>query len=200
MTETCGGCVYDGVPLDGVQVAATADGRIRIAGPVLFSGYRLAPELTAAVLQDGWFAASDLGEVSAAGRLVVRGRVDDVINTGGEKLDAGEVEDVLRDCPGVRDVAIVGIPDPDWGERVTAVIVPADTQAPPRLDELQAYVRDRLARHAVPRSAVFVVALPMLASGKPDKQLIKDLAADRATADFPARDGDVGIRRASSRA
>ena len=187
MTETCGGCVYDGVPLDGVRVASGSDARIRIAGPVLFSRYRLAPELTGTVLRDGWFSTSDLGEVTADGRLIVRGRADDVINTGGEKVAAGEVEHVLRDCPGVRDVVIVGIPDPDWGERVTAVVIPADPKAHPSLDELMAYVRDRLPRHAVPRSAVFVATLPMLASGKPDRQLIKDLAADRATADFPAR-------------
>ena len=180
MTETCGGCVYDGVPLDGVQVAARADGSIRIAGPVLFSGYRLAPELTSTVLRDGWFTTSDLGEVTASGRLVVRGRADDVINTGGEKVVAGEVEQVLRDCPGVGDAVIVGISDPDWGERVTAVIIPADAAAPPAHDELRAYVRDRLPRYAAPQTAVFVTELPMLSSGKPDRQKIKDIVVSRA--------------------
>jgi len=180
MTETCGGCVYDGVPLDGVQVAAGADGSIRIAGQVLFSGYRLAPGLTSTVLRDGWFTTSDLGEVTATGRLVVRGRADDVINTGGEKVVAGEVEQVLRGCPGVRDAVIVGVKDPDWGERVSAVIVPADAAAPPALDELRAYVRDRLPRYAAPRAAVFVTELPMLSSGKPDRQKIKDMAVSRA--------------------
>jgi len=180
MTETCGGCVYDGVPLDGVQVAAGADGTIRIMGPVLFSGYRLAPDLTRTVLRDGWFITSDLGEVTAAGRLAVRGRADDVINTGGEKLVAGEVEQVLRGCPGVRDAVIVGIPDADWGELVTAVIIPADAGTPPGLEELRAYTRDRLPRHAAPRAAVFVSELPMLGSGKPDRQRIRDIAASRA--------------------
>jgi o-succinylbenzoate---CoA ligase len=177
MTETCGGCVYDGLPLDGVQVAAGADGSIRIAGPVLFSGYRLAPEVTSTVLRDGWFTTSDLGEMTAAGRLIVHGRADDVINSGGEKVVAGEVEQVLRGCPGVRDAVIVGITDPDWGERVSAVIIPADAATPPALDELRAYVRDRLPRYAAPRTAVFVTELPLLSSGKPDRQKIKDIVA-----------------------
>ncbi|HUZ56570.1 MAG TPA: AMP-binding protein [Streptosporangiaceae bacterium] len=181
MTETCGGCVYDGIPLDGVRVASGADGRIRISGPVLFSGYRLAPELTRTALQDGWFVTSDLGELTEAGRLVVRGRADDVIISGGEKIVAGEVEQVLRGCPQVRDAVVVGAPDPDWGERVTVMIVAADDAAPPSLDDLRAYVRDRLPRYAAPQAMVVVGELPMLTSGKPDRQLIRDMAAGRAS-------------------
>jgi len=175
MTETCGGCVYDGVPLDGVQVATDADGRIKISGSVLFSRYRLSPELTRAALLDGWFVTSDLGELSD-GRLKVRGRADDVINSGGEKVVAGEVEHVLRDCPGVGDVVVVGIPDPDWGERVTAMVVPADPSDPPSLDDIRTYARDRLPRYAAPRAMMVVGELPMLPSGKPDRQVIRDIA------------------------
>ncbi|HYS32985.1 MAG TPA: fatty acid--CoA ligase family protein, partial [Streptosporangiaceae bacterium] len=167
-------------PLDGVEVVTgdlDADGRVSIAGPVLFSGYRLAPELTRTVLRDGWFVTSDIGQVGADGRLVVRGRADDVINTGGEKVVAGEVEHVLRACPGVRDAVVVGTPDRDWGERVTAVIIPSDAADPPSLDEVRAYVRDRLPRHAAPRGLAVVSELPMLASGKPDRKLIRDDAA-----------------------
>ena len=181
MTETCGGCVYDGIPLDGVRVASGADGRIRISGPVLFSGYRLAPELTRTALLDGWFVTSDLGELTEAGRLVVRGRADDVIISGGEKIVAGEVEQVLRGCPQVRDAVVVGAPDPDWGERVTVMIVAADNAVPPSLDDLRAYVRDRLPRYAAPQAMVVVGELPMLTSGKPDRQLIRDMAAGRAS-------------------
>jgi O-succinylbenzoic acid--CoA ligase len=180
MTETSGGCVYDGAPLDGVQVATDTDGRIRIRGPVLFSGYRLAPDLTRARLQDGWLATSDLGEVGADGRLVVRGRADDVINSGGEKVVAAEVEQVLRACPLVRDAVIIGTPDADWGERVTAVIIAASPDHPPGLDELRDYVAGRLPRYAAPRVMLVVAELPMLASGKPDRQLIRDIAIERA--------------------
>ena len=109
MTETCGGCVYDGVPLDGVAVRIGAGGRIRISGPVLFSGYRLRPELTALATDGRWFITSDLGAQDAA-RLLVRGRADDVIITGGENVLAGEVAAVLGSCPGVREVAVVGRP------------------------------------------------------------------------------------------
>ena len=108
MSETCGGCVYDGLPLDGVAVSAGGDGRIRITGPVLFSGYRLRPDLTAAAFGDGWFRTSDLGVLDASGHVTVRGRADDVINTGGEKVVAGEVASVLETCPGVREAVVVG--------------------------------------------------------------------------------------------
>jgi o-succinylbenzoate---CoA ligase len=181
MTETCGGCVYDGLPLDGVRVASDAAGRIRITGPVLFSGYRLAPDQTRTALQDGWFVTSDLGDLGADGRLVVRGRADDVIISGGEKIVASEVEQVLRGSPRVRDAVVVGVPDPDWGELVTVMVVAAADAAPPTLDDLRAFVRERLPRYAAPRAMVVVGELPMLASGKPDRQLIRDMAARRAS-------------------
>jgi o-succinylbenzoate---CoA ligase len=173
MTETCGGCVYDGLPLDGVSVTAGDDGRIRIGGPVLFSGYRLRPDLSAAALDGGWFATSDLGAVDAAGRLTVRGRADDVINTGGEKVVAGEVASVLETCPGVREAVVIGRPDTEWGERVTAVIVPDNSAQPPTLDLLSRHVRERLPRYAAPRELVLLGAMPVLPSGKPDLEVLR---------------------------
>jgi len=177
MTETCGGCVYDGVPLEGTQVAIRGDddgrpaeaGRIWISGPVLFSGYRpggyggVAPP-------DGvrWFRTGDLGRLDASGRLVVRGRADDVINTGGHKVVPGEVAAALQTCPGVKDVAVVGQPDPEWGERVIAVVVPADPADPPALELIRLHVRERLPRYAAPSRVVMVDAVPMLPSGKHD--------------------------------
>jgi O-succinylbenzoic acid--CoA ligase len=163
MSETCGGCVYDGVPLDGVSAAVGDDGRIRLAGPVLFDGYRLRPDLTSAALDGDWFVTSDLGVIEN-GRLRVRGRADDVIITGGEKVVAGEVEQVLRTHPGVEDVVVVGRPDPEWGERVTAVIVGSAT-----LEELRDHVRTALPAHAAPRAVEAVPEIPLLASGKPDR-------------------------------
>lgn len=182
MTETCGGCVYDGVPLDGVLVAAGPDGRIEIGGPVLFSRYRLAPEATGAALRDGWFVTSDLGGFGADGRLVIRGRADDVINSGGEKVVAAEVEEALRDCRSVRDAVVVGVPDPLWGELVTALVVPADPGAPPTLERLREQVSSRLPRYAAPRALLLVTEIPMLASGKPDRQRLRELiSSGRAT-------------------
>lgn len=163
MSETCGGCVYDGVPLDGVSAAVGDDGRIRLTGPVLFSGYRLRPDLTESVLKGDWFITSDLGVVEN-GTLRVRGRADDVINTGGEKVVAAEVEHLLRTHPAVKDVVVVGRPDPEWGELVTAVVVGSVT-----LDELREHVRATLPAHAAPRAVELVTEIPMLASGKPDR-------------------------------
>jgi O-succinylbenzoic acid--CoA ligase len=163
MSETCGGCVYDGVPLDGVSAAVDDDGRIRLAGPVLFGGYRLRPDLTAGVMDGDWFVTSDLG-VLENGALRVRGRADDVINTGGQKVVAGEVEHLLRTHPSVEDVVVVGRPDPEWGELVTAVVVGSVT-----LDELRDHVRTALPAHAAPRAVELVAEIPLLASGKPDR-------------------------------
>jgi len=171
MSETCGGCVYDGVPLDGVRVEIRDDdeaqGRIWISGPVLLSRYRgqLAGQ---AALRDGWFRTGDLGRLDSLGRLVVRGRADDIINTGGHKVVPGEVTAVLQTCPGVRDVAVLGQPDPEWGERVIAVVVPADPADPPALELLRLHVRERLPRYAAPSRVVMVDAVPMLPSGKHD--------------------------------
>jgi O-succinylbenzoic acid--CoA ligase len=171
MTETCGGCVYDGVPLDRVRVDSETGGRVRISGPVLFSRYRLAPEATAASLDGGWFVTSDLGGVGPDGRLVLRGRADDVINTGGEKVVPGEVEAVLRECDGVREVFVTGVPHPEWGEQVTAVVVGDST-----LEQLAAAARARLPRYAAPRRVVYVDEIPMLASGKPDRLRLRSIA------------------------
>ncbi len=175
MSETCGGCVYDGVPLEQVRVGIGADGRIRIAGPVLFSGYRLRPDLTAAALDGPWFVTSDLGARGPDGLITVRGRADDVINTGGEKVIAAEVTAVVGTCPGVREAAVVGIPDPEWGERVTAIVVPEDPASPPGLARIRAHVRDTLGGHAAPRELRVVTSIPLLPSGKPDREALRTL-------------------------
>ncbi len=165
MTETCGGCVYDGIPLDGVHIRISdQDDRIWVGGPVLFSGYRRGPRAPG----DSWFRTGDLGRMDTAGRLVVRGRADDVINTGGHKVVPGEVVAVLQACPGVRDAAVLGEPDPEWGERVVAVVAPADPADPPTLELLRLHVQERLPRYAAPSRVVMVDAVPMLPSGKHD--------------------------------
>jgi O-succinylbenzoic acid--CoA ligase len=164
MTETCGGCVYDGVPLDGVEVRIDADGRIWIGGPVLFTGYLGGPPRPAGES----FRTGDLGRLDPDGRLVVRGRADDVINTGGHKVIPGEVAAALQAHPGVRDAAVVGVPDGEWGELVVAVVVPEDPSDPPATELLRLHVQQRLPRYAAPGRVVMVAAVPMLASGKHD--------------------------------
>jgi O-succinylbenzoic acid--CoA ligase len=186
MSETSGGCVYNGMPLDEVSVDIGPGDRIRIAGPVLFSGYRLRPDLTAAVRDGRWFVTSDLGSLGPSGELLVRGRADDVIITGGEKVVAAEVETALATCPGVREAAVVGRPDAEWGELVTAVVVPADPSAPPRLADIRAHVRDRLPRWAAPAALLLVPEIPLLPSGKPDRATLRARAAE-ASSQGPAR-------------
>ena len=104
---------------------------------------------------------------------MVRGRADDVINTGGHKVVPGEVAAALAGCPGVREVAVVGQYDPEWGERVIAVVVPSDPSDPPALELLRLHVRERLPRYAAPSRVVMVDAVPMLPNGKHDLVLLK---------------------------
>jgi o-succinylbenzoate---CoA ligase len=176
MSETSGGCVYDGRPLDGVEVATDEDGRIRVRGPVVMAGYRLRPDLTEAVLSDdGWLTTGDLGEISDGGLLRVRGRVDDVIVTGGENVVANAVAGVLAGHPDVVEVAVTGVPDPEWGQRVVAVVV-ASAGPPPSLAQLREFCSARLAPSAAPRALVVVDELPRLVSGKPDRIAVQQLA------------------------
>jgi O-succinylbenzoic acid--CoA ligase len=96
-----------------------------------------------------------------------------VINTGGHKVVPGEVAEVLAACPGVREVVVIGRPDPEWGERVIAVVVPADREHPPGLELLRTQVSARLPRYACPSEVVLTEAIPVLPSGKPDLAALK---------------------------
>ncbi len=163
MSETSGGCVYDGVPLPGVDVEVTAEGRIRLRGPVLGLGYRDGSPLRDA---DGWYTTGDLGAL-VGGRLVVHGRADDVVVTGGEKVAPAAVEAVLLEHPDVAEVAVVGVPDPEWGSRVVAVVVGSVS-----LEQARAHVAARLGRAAAPREVRLVPALPLLPGGKVDRRAL----------------------------
>ena len=175
MTETCGGCVYDGWPLDGVEIDITPDSRIAIRGPVLMRGYRGRPDLTGRVFHEGWFVAPDRGRVTEDGRLEVLGRVDDIIVTGGENVSPHSVEAALARHPGVADVAVLGRPDERWGEIVTALVVPGDPDAPPSLEELREHARATLPPHALPREVWTVPSLPRDAMGKVSQSTLERL-------------------------
>ena len=114
---------------------------------------------------DGWLATDDAGEL-VDGRLVVHGRRGDLIITGGENVWPIEVERVLDLHPAVAEVAVVGRDDPDWGRRVTAVVVPADPEAPPTLDDLRGLAKEHLPAFAAPRDLELVEALPRTLLGK----------------------------------
>ncbi|HET6777198.1 MAG TPA: fatty acid--CoA ligase family protein [Actinomycetota bacterium] len=168
LTESFGGVVYDGRPLLGTEARIDGGGGIQLRGPTLMRGYLDDGEATARAFTDGgWLRAGDAGWIDDQGRLRVAGRLDDLINTGGEKVWPAEVEAILQDHPGVAEVAIVGRPDPEWGQCVVAYVVPADPTAPPSLEALRDHVALSLPRHSAPRQLVLVPeGLPRTASGK----------------------------------
>lgn len=178
MTETCGGCVYDGVPLPKVDLAIDADGLIRIRGPVLARGYLGSEPASPGSPGRGFvgetFASSDLGAIDAAGVLTVLGRADNVILSGGVNVPAQSVEQALAGHPSVGEVVVVGRPDPEWGQAVVAVVIPAGTGTVD-LAELRALAADRLDRAWAPRAVVTVAAFPSLPSGKVDRAALRAL-------------------------
>jgi O-succinylbenzoic acid--CoA ligase len=166
-TETTGGIVYDGAAFAGTSIRLDADGGVEVRGPTLMEGYRADPGATAAAFDvHGWLRTGDLGEIADDGRLHVFGRRDHVIRTGGEKVWPLEVERVLALHPDVGDVAVAGVRDATWGQRVVAYVVPEMMAQPPSLAELKGWVRDRLAPFKAPREVVIVEHIPRTASGK----------------------------------
>ncbi|KZB81915.1 o-succinylbenzoate--CoA ligase [Amycolatopsis regifaucium] len=170
MSETASGCVYDGVPLDGVRIELD-DERVCVAGDVLAHGYRLRPELTAEAFDGGRFRTSDRGRLGPDGRLEILGRIDDMINTGGVKVAAASVERVLIAQPGVRDACVVGVPDPEWGEAVVALVVGAGCD----VDSLRAACREEAGAAAAPKRVEFTEELPLRGPGKVDRAAVRDL-------------------------
>lgn len=168
--ETAGGCVYDGWPLDGVGLALGTDGRIRISGPTLFERYDGDPAGTEAALVDGWFLTSDAGRFDEDGRLHVLGRLDDVVVSGGVNVPAPAVAARLREHPAVADAAVVGVPDPEWGHRVVAFVVPTGETG---VAELRDWVAEVHPRAWAPREVVTVDELPLLGNGKVDRVVLQ---------------------------
>lgn len=212
MSETCGGCVYDGVALPGATVtlqpaegslapsslrrvvesetASPHEGRVLLGGPMVFSGYRRNPELTASTLIDGRVRTNDRG-VLIDGRLQILGRYDDVIISGGLKIDTAAVERAAREWPDLDgDIAVVGVPDPEWGTRPVAY---AESWSG-RLDSagLRSYLATRLARHELPE-LVALPALPRTSSGKIDREALR-----RGVTTSPTRRKDEGASDSSA--
>ncbi|HET7820033.1 MAG TPA: o-succinylbenzoate--CoA ligase [Ornithinibacter sp.] len=180
MSETAGGCVYDGKPLPCTEIAFDDEGRIHLGGATVAHGYLGRPDLTAeafGVDEDGmrWFRTDDVGHTDEYTRLHVDGRVDDLVNTGGLKVAPRLVEEaVLEHVPGVAEVVVVGSPDPEWGEAVCALVVlePGAVRAGLTVAELRAHLRGILPDHALPRRAATVTELPLRGPGKPDRRAV----------------------------
>jgi o-succinylbenzoate---CoA ligase len=151
MTETCSQ-VWTGKPLPGAEIANGPEGELLIRGPMV------APK---AIAEDGWLHTGDRGHIDENGSLTVEGRIADTIVTGGENVAAAEVEETLLGHPSVEDVAVVGRPDPEWGQAVTAFVV---GDADP--EELRAYARERLAGYKIPKRIESIDAIPRSAAGK----------------------------------
>ena len=173
LTETWGGVVHDGHPLAGVELRLGDAEEILVRAPMVMRGYRMAPEETAsAFTAGGWLRTGDAGAIDAGGRLRVVDRLRDLIITGGVNVSPSEVEAVLAGHPGVADVCVAGAPDPEWGERVVAHVVPRDRGAPPALEALRAFAGEQLSAAKLPRQVVITGEIPRTAGGKPLRRLL----------------------------
>ncbi|MFJ5870021.1 AMP-binding protein [Dietzia maris] len=167
MSETAGGCVYDGDPLPGVTVEVDDDaGRVWLAGPQVALGYRNAPDHPA-FARAGWFRTDDAGTLDPGGGLRILGRVDEALSVGGLTLLPQTVEDALRTHPAVVDVVVVGIPDERLGTRPVAAVTLRSSASP---DDLRAHVAASLGAHSAPAIVAVLDALPMLPGGKVDRR------------------------------
>jgi o-succinylbenzoate---CoA ligase len=167
MTETCGGVVYEGRPLPGVAVRESAEGELLISGPTLMRGYRRDADATAAAFDPaGWLHTGDGGAVEADGTVRVRGKLGDVIVSGGEKIWPAEVEAALAGHPDVVAVVVSASADDEWGQRVVARVVPRNDGAPPTLESLRSHAAATIARHKLPRELILVESLDRTAIGK----------------------------------
>ena len=163
MTETGSGVVYDGYALPGVEVAAV-NGELCVRTPTLFRSYRTSPRpLTRGPDgRDDWFPTGDAGSVTD-GRVKVQGRIGFVINTGGEKIWPEDLEAVFATVSGVLDVAVTGVSDAEWGQRVVALVVGNGTKVD---HALRASANERLGPWAKPKEIRYVAAIPRTSNGK----------------------------------
>jgi O-succinylbenzoic acid--CoA ligase len=184
--ETCGGCVYDGVPLTGVEVRIAEDGRILLGGDTIAAGYLDAPESTDTFYEeDGvrWYRTNDLGTLDADGRLTILGRADDVIITGGVKVSAAHVQQELEKSDGVAAAFVAGVPSAEWGQAVAAYVALAGGGTDSAVPGTGAAEGSPTGDHAVvlehewhqrlgllaPKTILAAPELLMLPNGKPDR-------------------------------
>lgn len=184
-TETSGGCIYDGMPLGGVGVREQS-GELQISGPTLADGYLGNTGLTDAVFctdPDGtrWYRTGDAGVIQD-GAVRVRGRIDNVIVSGGINVSLDRVENVVRVVPGLEGAVVVGIPHPRWGE-ASVIVTPRGSIDPAAegalLADARAAVGSQIGAHARPSRLVLAESMLTLASGKPDREALRRVALHR---------------------
>jgi cyclohexanecarboxylate-CoA ligase len=173
-------CEVRVVALDGTPTGPDEEGEIRVRGPMVFRGYTDAGLTTEAFDADGFFRTGDLGMLRADGHVVVTGRLKDVIVRKGENISAKEIEDLLYSHPKVQDVAVIGLPDPERGERVCAVVLTVGGAEPLGFDELTAFCRDAgLMTQKIPEQLEVRADMPRAATGKIVKTKLRDEYASR---------------------
>ncbi len=178
MTETGSGVVYERVALDGVEMRTDHDDQIWLRCPMLLRTYRSGGADMDPKDAEGWFPTGDLGEIRPDGSLRVHGRQGDVIVTGGEKVWPARVEPLLASQPGVKEIALVGRPDPVWGHEVVALVVANESSSPPLIDELREAVKAELPAWYAPKRLVIVPALPRTSLGKIKRGALIELLPD----------------------
>ena len=150
---------------DGGNALAGEDGEVWVRGPSVMLGYWNDPEATALVLREGWLCTGDIGHLDEEGFLFLLGRRGDMIKTGAHRVHPHDVEEVICEMPGIREVAVIGVDDEILGQTIKAFVV-ASEQPPRAEDRIKAYCRQRLASYKIPRHIAFVDSLPRTASGK----------------------------------
>ena len=183
MTETAGGCVYNGNPIGDAVVRVREDGRLAICGAMLADAYRPQRDEAWEVV-DGtrWLITQDLGSVTPEGTVEVHGRADDVISTGGFKVHPRTVEAAITGLEWTSEAAVVAIPDAQWGQAIVAFVVPRDPKNVVRLHELREQLATALPRHALPSELLLIEKMPQLATGKVNYPALRGVALDMAGA------------------
>lgn len=168
MTEMCGGCVYDGSALAGVDIKITDSKKIALKGAMRAEGYFDDLVGTQKSFVDGWFITSDEGEITSSGGLIVYGRVDDVIISGGEKISPTLVSQLLQSTFPQTEIYVLGIPDPEWGQSLRVVMAISDEITGLTLSDIREIVGANLSKVAAPRSLLLLSDIPTKANGKID--------------------------------
>ena len=174
MSETSGGCIYEGSPLEGVAVRVSNSGLIEISGPVLASGYLGNEELWSQQYRDGWFTTSDHGAIEG-GILKVLGRSDDLYNTGGEKVSLTHVDEILHTAFPHLQWCAVAVDDAQWGQRLVVAVSGA---AHPTINEVSAVLSSALGDSAKAKQLLVFDEMPMIGIGKIDRMLICERAQE----------------------
>ena len=175
MSETSGGCIYEGTPLNGVQARISDTGLIEISGPILASGYLNNDELWNRHYRDGWFTTSDLGEINSDGTVDVLGRADDVFISGGEKVSLSSVSEKLEKRYSQNDWCALAVTDLKWGQRLVVAVAGMN---PPSHEEVASLLGDAFGNAAKPKQYLVFETFPLIGIGKIDRIALRKRAED----------------------